>query len=106
MDLLLSTDDRTTIYYKVFNFAVPYFCKLTTTIIVCDVLMQVMWDDLIGEPEGVQSPDCTWNCSRACFQVTLANDFIDNNCIPGNSKLLLHAAHSPICSHICALCWS
>ena len=30
---------------------------------------QVMWDDLIGEPEGVRSPDCTWNCSKTCFQV-------------------------------------
>ena len=30
---------------------------------------QVMWDDLIGEPEGVRSLDCTWNCSKTCFQV-------------------------------------
>lgn len=33
--------------------------------------LQVMWDDLVGEPEGVRSLDCTWNCSRACFQGTL-----------------------------------
>ena len=32
---------------------------------------QVMWDDLIGEPEGVRSLDCTWNCSKTCFQVNL-----------------------------------
>ena len=32
-------------------------------------ILQVMWDDLIGEPEGVRSPDCTWNCSKAAFQV-------------------------------------
>merc|ERR1711971_1152439 len=30
--------------------------------------LQVMWDDLIGEPEGVRSLDCTWNCSKTCFQ--------------------------------------
>jgi len=34
--------------------------------------LQVMWDDLIGEPEGVSSLDCTWNCSRSCFQCTLS----------------------------------
>ncbi len=28
-----------------------------------------MWDDIIGEPEGLRSLDCTWQCSRFCFQV-------------------------------------
>ena len=36
---------------------------------------QVMWDDLIGEPEGVRSLDCTWNCSKTCFQVNLGSMF-------------------------------
>ena len=30
-----------------------------------------MWDDLVGEPEGTQSLDCTWNCSRTCFQARM-----------------------------------
>eukprot|EP00090_Calanus_glacialis_P017749 TRINITY_DN27563_c0_g1_i1.p1 TRINITY_DN27563_c0_g1~~TRINITY_DN27563_c0_g1_i1.p1 ORF type:complete len:154 (-),score=21.40 TRINITY_DN27563_c0_g1_i1:46-507(-) len=33
--------------------------------------LQVMWDDLIGEPEGVRSIDCAWNCSKSCFQGTM-----------------------------------
>jgi hypothetical protein len=28
-----------------------------------------MWDDIIGEPEGLRSLDCTWHCSKFCFQV-------------------------------------
>merc|ERR1712130_647340 len=36
------------------------------------IVFQVMWDDLIGEPEGVRSLDCTWNCSKTCFQGTLS----------------------------------
>jgi len=32
--------------------------------------LQVMWDDIVGEPEGIKSLDCTWNCSRSCFQCT------------------------------------
>jgi hypothetical protein len=33
---------------------------------------QVMWDDVIGEPEGIASPNCTWTCSQCCFR-TLKN---------------------------------
>lgn len=33
--------------------------------------LQVMWDDIIGEPQGLRSLDCTWNCSKCCFQKTL-----------------------------------
>ncbi|CAG0917000.1 unnamed protein product [Notodromas monacha] len=29
--------------------------------------LQVMWDDVIGEPEGISSPDCTWKCSAMLF---------------------------------------
>ena len=29
-----------------------------------------MWDDIIGEPEGLRSIDCAWNCSYKCFKGT------------------------------------
>ena len=29
-----------------------------------------MWDDVIGEPEGIRSTDCAWNCSYKCFRGT------------------------------------
>ncbi len=29
-----------------------------------------MWDDVIGEPEGIRSPACAWNCSYKCFRGT------------------------------------
>ena len=32
--------------------------------------IQVMWDDIIGEPEGLRSIDCAWNCSYKCFKGT------------------------------------
>jgi len=32
--------------------------------------LQVMWDDVIGEPEGIRSTECAWNCSYKCFRGT------------------------------------
>ena len=32
--------------------------------------LQVMWDDVIGEPEGLRSIPCAWNCSYKCFRGT------------------------------------
>lgn len=33
--------------------------------------LKIQWEDLIGEPEGnSRSIDCTWRCSRGCFQCT------------------------------------
>lgn len=29
-----------------------------------------MWDDVFGEPEGIRSTDCAWNCSYKCFKGT------------------------------------
>ena len=29
-----------------------------------------MWDDVFGEPEGVRSADCAWQCSHKCFHGT------------------------------------
>jgi len=29
-----------------------------------------MWDDVIGEPEGLRSTQCAWNCSYKCFRGT------------------------------------
>ncbi|XP_013176158.1 PREDICTED: caveolin-3-like [Papilio xuthus] len=29
--------------------------------------VQIVWDDIIGEPEGARSPECAWRVSRACF---------------------------------------
>lgn len=29
-----------------------------------------MWDDIIGEPEGIKSTQCAWNCSFKCFRCT------------------------------------
>ncbi|KAF0290923.1 Caveolin-1 [Amphibalanus amphitrite] len=30
--------------------------------------LQVMWDDVIAEPEGIASRDCTWRTSYKCFR--------------------------------------
>ncbi|XP_053611087.1 caveolin-3-like isoform X2 [Plodia interpunctella] len=30
--------------------------------------VQIVWDDIIGEPEGARSPECAWRLSTACFQ--------------------------------------
>lgn len=32
------------------------------------VRTQVMWDDVIGEPEGIRSPECAWRLSGHCFR--------------------------------------
>merc|ERR1711976_804042 len=32
--------------------------------------LQVLWDDIIGEPEGIKSTQCAWNCSYKCFRGT------------------------------------
>ena len=32
--------------------------------------LQVMWDDVFGEPEGVRSIDFAWNISYKCFDGT------------------------------------
>ena len=29
-----------------------------------------MWDDIIGEPDGIKSTQCAWNCSYKCFRGT------------------------------------
>ena len=29
-----------------------------------------MWDDIIAEPEGIESGDCTWRTSYKCFYAT------------------------------------
>ena len=34
------------------------------------MMVQVMWDDVFGEPEGVRSADCAWQCSHKCFHGT------------------------------------
>lgn len=31
---------------------------------------QVMWDDVIGEPEGIRSPECAWRLSGHCFRLS------------------------------------
>ncbi|KAA0198419.1 hypothetical protein HAZT_HAZT010070 [Hyalella azteca] len=32
--------------------------------------LQVMWDDVVGEPEGLHSMDSCWNCSRKTYDVS------------------------------------
>ncbi|XP_061708301.1 caveolin-3-like isoform X1 [Cydia pomonella] len=32
--------------------------------------VQIVWDDIIGEPEGARSPECAWRLSNACFKHT------------------------------------
>ncbi|KAJ8735201.1 hypothetical protein PYW07_006821 [Mythimna separata] len=31
--------------------------------------VQIVWDDIIGEPEGARSPECAWRLSHACFRL-------------------------------------
>ncbi|XP_075969523.1 caveolin-3-like [Anticarsia gemmatalis] len=30
--------------------------------------VQIVWDDIIGEPEGARSPECAWRLSHICFR--------------------------------------
>ncbi|CAG9580899.1 unnamed protein product [Danaus chrysippus] len=30
--------------------------------------IQIVWDDIIGEPEGARSPECAWRLSHICFR--------------------------------------
>ncbi|GBP38094.1 Caveolin-2 [Eumeta japonica] len=30
--------------------------------------LQIVWDDIIGEPEGARSPECAWWLSHGCFR--------------------------------------
>ncbi|XP_069991264.1 caveolin-1 isoform X2 [Penaeus vannamei] len=32
--------------------------------------IQVLWDDIVGEPEGLRTPDGCWNCSIKCYDGT------------------------------------
>ncbi|XP_011501456.1 PREDICTED: caveolin-3-like [Ceratosolen solmsi marchali] len=32
--------------------------------------IQVFWEEVIGEPEGVRSPECAWRLSRHCFRLS------------------------------------
>ncbi|XP_076028868.1 caveolin-3-like isoform X2 [Oratosquilla oratoria] len=32
--------------------------------------IQIMWDDIIGEPEGLRTPDKCWDCSMSCYDGT------------------------------------
>ena len=31
------------------------------------IFLQVMWDDIVGEPEGLRTPDTCWDCSIKCY---------------------------------------
>lgn len=33
-------------------------------------LLQVTWNDIIGEPEGIRSPECAWRLSGHCFRLS------------------------------------
>ncbi|KAH0549132.1 caveolin-3-like isoform X1 [Cotesia glomerata] len=32
--------------------------------------LQVQWDDVVGEPDGVRSPECAWRLSGHCFRLS------------------------------------
>lgn len=32
--------------------------------------IQILWDDIIGEAEGLRTPDACWNCSIRCYDGT------------------------------------
>ena len=34
------------------------------------LLIQVMWDDVIGEHDGLRSVDCAWDLSQKCYEGT------------------------------------
>ena len=35
-----------------------------------------MWDDVIGEYEGLRSIDCAWNLSKKCYDATRGGCYI------------------------------
>ena len=39
-------------------------------VIIITMYTQVMWDDVIGEPEGIRSPECAWRLSGHCFRLS------------------------------------
>ena len=47
-----------------------YLTTLTMMLMLIIMMVQVMWDDVFGEPEGVRSADCAWQCSHKCFHGT------------------------------------
>ncbi|XP_033219657.1 caveolin-3-like isoform X2 [Belonocnema kinseyi] len=32
--------------------------------------IQVTWEDVIGEPDGIRSPECAWRLSGQCFRLS------------------------------------
>ncbi|XP_069954026.1 caveolin-2-like isoform X2 [Cherax quadricarinatus] len=32
--------------------------------------IQIQWDDIIAEPEGLRTPDACWNCANRCYDRT------------------------------------
>ncbi|XP_037298779.1 caveolin-3 [Manduca sexta] len=51
--------------------------------------IQVIWDDIVGEPEGARSPECAWRLSRACFR---------------NARDICYTALAVLLAPPCALC--
>jgi len=35
--------------------------------------LQIEWDDLIGEPDGVKTMDCSWDLSKKCYSVCIVS---------------------------------
>ena len=40
-----------------------------TKLVVIKCWLQIEWDDLIGEPDGVKTMDCAWDLSKKCYTV-------------------------------------
>lgn len=51
--------------------------------------VQVSWDEVIGEPEGVRSPECAWRFSNQIFNL---------------SKNFCYVLLSVICAPLTACC--
>ena len=79
-------------------------------VLIIMMMVQVMWDDVFGEPEGVRSADCAWQCSHKCFHGTRFVCFVDlffsilEYCVNDDWQvLLLSFSDDNICSLSCIL---
>lgn len=47
-------------------------CYVSSNILICFLFNlnfhQITWDDVIGEPDGIKSPECAWRLSALCFR--------------------------------------
>ena len=65
-----------------------------------------MWDDVFGEPEGVRSADCAWQCSHKCFHGTRSESDCHRRYFLSKQLLFLYRVFFYRASPEFAKCWT